>query len=96
MKQETNSRMCLHKVCALVWAVGSRPVTTKARVRSQALTCEICGKQMAMGRVFLRQFQFFRIDIIPPMLRTHAALTVRTNRPRNLLKSNDLSEIGDH
>ena len=51
-KQETQGRMRCYKVCAMVQAVGRRPVAAEARVRLQASPCEICGEQSVNGICF--------------------------------------------
>jgi len=100
-KQETHGRIRYYKVCAMVQAVGRRPVAAEARVRLQSRPCEICGEQSGNGMfIFLRLLQSFPIDITPPVIHTH--LTFRSYqkdkraRSRNPPKSNALSEMGDH
>jgi hypothetical protein len=51
-KQETHGRMRCYKVCAMVQAVGRRPVIAEARVRLQSRPCEICGEQSGNGMFF--------------------------------------------
>ena len=51
---------------ARIQAGSCRPVTTKARVRSQVCTCGICGGHSCTGTgVFLRLLRFSFINSTP-------------------------------
>jgi hypothetical protein len=54
-------------------AVSCQPIAAEDRVQYQASSCEIRGGQSEPGIGFLlRERQFFRVSLIPPMLHTQA------------------------
>jgi hypothetical protein len=59
--------------CAMAQAVGPRPVTTEACVRSQACLCGICGRYS--GTVKCSLLQFSPVRVIPAMFHTHSFTT---------------------
>jgi hypothetical protein len=46
-------------------------VTAWARVQSSVSLCEICGRKVALGQIFLGVLRFSSVSIIPLMLHTH-------------------------
>jgi hypothetical protein len=55
-------------------AVSRLPLSSEARVPSQAIPCEIYGRQSSSETCFLPVHRFSPVSIIPPMLHTHSSI----------------------
>jgi hypothetical protein len=76
-------------------AVSRRPLTAETRVRSRVSPCGIyfyflfvcitvmktliCGDKVALRQVFLRVFQFYPVNLIPPVLHYTEKRKKKTN-----------------
>jgi hypothetical protein len=72
----------LCSVRAMAQAVGRRPFTAQALVRSQTSPHGICGGQSGTGTVFLRVLRFSPVSIVPPMLYTSIYVVILSSEGR--------------
>lgn len=56
---------------AFTHIVRCRPLTTEIRVRTLAITYQICTGKVALGQEFLRALRFDCVSNVSPLLRIH-------------------------
>jgi hypothetical protein len=81
---------------AMAQVVSRRPLTAEARVRSQVITCEICGGQNGYNRVFSQYFSFPCHNHYTNAPYSSSSICSSYQKPLNLTRSNVLLEIREH